>query len=66
MANGRLLDEFWKNGVRPLRLIVSWKVSAIDTLFGETDADWYLYSQTGLVADLLNDLATGEVETDIG
>ncbi len=38
----------------------------VDTLFGEGETDWFLYSQTGLITDILDDLAGGEVETDIG
>lgn len=37
----------------------------VDTLFGEGDTDWFLYSQTGLIPDILSDLQAGEVETDI-
>jgi Ca2+-binding RTX toxin-like protein len=38
----------------------------VDTLFGEGETDWFLYSQTGLNPDILSDLEAGEVETDIG
>ena len=37
----------------------------VDTLFGDGEMDWFLYSQTGLIPDILSDLEAGEVETDI-
>jgi Ca2+-binding RTX toxin-like protein len=37
----------------------------VDTLFGEGEMDWFLYSQTGLIPDILSDLEAGELETDI-
>ena len=37
----------------------------VDTLFGEGESDWFLYSKTGLIPDIVYDLSVGEVETDI-
>lgn len=37
----------------------------VDTLFGESQNDWFLYSKTGLIPDIAGDVEGGEVETDI-
>jgi Ca2+-binding RTX toxin-like protein len=39
--------------------------SAIDSLFGEAGLDWFLARKSGTKKDKVNDLATGEVSTDL-